>query len=179
MYYPQYTLGSRPYPILGFVDDYGSNNQSSLLVSNITCPVANSLTYTYQFNYCDSKTSVSDTDSGCSGFSDEPVISCINSKCMNKYFKALFHIIHTVGPVPCHLQFASPSFGVSFSRSSGFVTVFQVGVCINFTYGHVCAAGITDDVALLFCNAKGTKNYFTILISIILDRGWLCQRHCI
>ena len=63
------------------MDDYWSNDQSNLVVSNFTRPVANASTYNYVFSSCDNATSVSN-NGGCSGFEEEPVISCIDSKCI-------------------------------------------------------------------------------------------------
>ena len=63
------------------MDDYWSNDQSNLVVSNFTRPVANASTYNYVFSSCDNATSVSN-NGGCSGFKEEPVISCIDSKCI-------------------------------------------------------------------------------------------------
>ena len=76
-----FIVGTRAYPIFGSVNDYGSNDQSNLVVSNLTCPVANSSTFNYIFSSCDYTTSASN-NGGCSGFEEEPVISCIDSKCM-------------------------------------------------------------------------------------------------
>ena len=76
-----FIIGTRTYPIFGSVDDYGSNDQSNLVVSNLTCPVANSSTFSSVFGSCDNATSVSN-NGGCSEFEEEPVISCIDSKCM-------------------------------------------------------------------------------------------------
>ena len=76
-----FIIGTRAYPIFGSVNDYGFNDHSNLVVSNLTCPVANSSTFNYVFSSCDNATSVSN-NGGCSGFEEEPVISCIGSKCM-------------------------------------------------------------------------------------------------
>ena len=80
-FFYEHTIGTRTYPIFGSVDDYGSDDQSNLVVSNFTCLVANSSTFNYEFSSCDNAISVGN-NGGCSGFEEESVISCIDSKCM-------------------------------------------------------------------------------------------------
>ncbi|XP_019854701.1 PREDICTED: uncharacterized protein LOC109583709 [Amphimedon queenslandica] len=131
----EYYYGARSYPIFGSTDDYGYNDQSSLIVSYLSCPMVDSSNYNYIFGSCYNSTSTSD-NGGCSGISDEAVISCINR------------------PVPCNLQTSLGYIESSYTGDS-YTEIYQVGVCINATYGDVCSDGITDDVALLFCRAQG------------------------
>ena len=47
-----------------------------------------------------------------------------------------------------------------------YVEVYQVGVCIGDTRGDVCANGITNEVALLFCRSRGLFNDYYLVFSL-------------
>lgn len=41
-----------------------------------------------------------------------------------------------------------------FKNDIDYTRVYQISMCINSTYGDVCADGINDYVALLFCQSE-------------------------
>ena len=50
-----------------------------------------------------------------------------------------------------------------YTDRSVYVEVYQVGVCIGDTRGDVCANGITNEVALLFCRSRGLFNDYHLV----------------
>ena len=38
---------------------------------------------------------------------------------------------------------------------AGYTDTYQVGLCFNYTFGDLCAAGITNEVATLICRNRG------------------------
>ena len=76
--------------------------------------------------------------------------------------KLYSQLLYFIGPVPCNLQ-TNLAYIDSSYFGNGYTAIYQVGVCINATYGDVCSDGITDDVALLFCRSQGA-----ILMHVLL-----------
>ena len=46
-----------------------------------------------------------------------------------------------------------------FKNDIDYTRVYQISICINSTYGDVCADGIDDYVALLFCQSESMHIY--------------------
>ena len=44
-----------------------------------------------------------------------------------------------------------------FKNDIDYTRVYQISICINSTYGDVCADGIDDYVALLFCQSESMQ----------------------
>ena len=70
-----------PGQYIGALSDYYNSTGNSRVISSISCP---------QGAYRHSDCNITFSDSGCSSYGNDAVISCINSKYCNNYFKIIY-----------------------------------------------------------------------------------------
>ena len=68
-------------------------------------------------------------------------------------------ILFSLSVTPCHLQ---PYLNYIDYNSfyNGYTDTYQVGLCFNYTFGDLCTAGITTEVATLICRNRGYSKWW-------------------
>ena len=73
---------------------------------------------------------------------------------VSDYMQFPIFIFFSLSVPPCHLQPYLNYIDYSYFFS-GYTDTYQVGLCFNYTFGDLCTAGITTEVATLICRNRG------------------------
>ena len=68
-------------------------------------------------------------------------------------------ILFSLSVPPCHLQ-PYLNYIDYYGFYNGYTDTYQVGLCFNYTFGDLCTAGITNEVATLICRNRGYSKWW-------------------